>query len=74
MQYGLMGRRQEIMRQIWELHQQLKPAREDDTDDPVSMELGTILIEEGRRDEGEQTSQSTEPQKNYSSQTQITKG
>ena len=51
MQYGLTGRRQERMKQIRELHQQLEPAGEDDTNNPLAMELDTIAIEEDRKDE-----------------------
>ena len=53
MQYGLTGRRQETMRQIWALHQQLELAGEDETNNQVAMEIGAIAIEEDRKDESE---------------------
>ena len=59
MQYGLMGRRQETMRQIRALHQQLEPAEEDDTNDPKALEIGAITIEEDRKDKSEQANHPT---------------
>ena len=53
MQYGLTGRRQETMRQIRALHQQLEPAGEDETNGLVTMEIGTITIDEDRKVESE---------------------
>ena len=62
-QYGLTGRKQEMIRRIQELQQQLAPAKEHDANEPVPMEIGTITGEDGRRDDGSQASQSTKTPK-----------
>ena len=46
MRYRLNGRRQETMRQIRALYHQLESVREDEANDTVAMEIGTITIKE----------------------------